>query len=476
MSDVVIGIETHVQLFSATKMFCKCASSFGDPPNTNVCPVCLGLPGALPIVNREATKMGIQLAMALGCKLNETVPYYRKNYFYPDLPKGYQITHYATPVGKDGIVTILVGNKPFDVLIHRIHLEEDAGKMFHSGNITQSSASLVDYNRCGAPLAEIVTEPCMENAEQAQAYLFALRNLVRFIGVSSGNMEEGALRCDVNISIRNPDGSFGTKVEVKNLNSFRSARRALEFEEKRQRELLAKGEKIAAETRHFNEQTGETSPMRTKEELNDYRYFPEPDIPPLSISGALLDEAKKEMKTTPAQYAEKFQKEYGLSAYDAGVLTMDKETTNFFIETIALGANPKRACNWLTVEIPGFLTKEGKSFEEVKITPKLLCEFVNLIESGQITNQSGKEILASVLEGKSPEATAKERNLIVVADEGYILELIKQAIEGNPNQLAQYKAGKTQLIGFFIGQVVKLSQGKAPAELVKGLLEKELDK
>lgn len=476
MSDVVIGIETHVQLFSATKMFCKCASSYGDPPNTNVCPVCLGLPGALPIVNREATKMGIQLAMALDCKLNEIVPYYRKNYFYPDLPKGYQITHYATPVGKDGKVRIQIGNKPFDVLIHRIHLEEDAGKMFHSGNITQSTNSLVDYNRCGAPLAEIVTEPCMESAEQAQAYLFALRNLVRFIGVSSGNMEEGALRCDVNISIRNPDGSLGTKVEVKNLNSFRSARRALEFEEKRQRELIAKGEKIAAETRHFNEQTGETSPMRTKEELNDYRYFPEPDIPPLSISGSLLEEATKEMKTTPAQYAEKFQKDFGLSAYDAGVLTMDKETTNFFIETVASGANPKRACNWLTVEIPGFLTKEGKSFEDVRITPKLLCEFVNLIESGQITNQSGKEILASVLEGRSPEAVAKERNLIVVADEGYILELIKQAIKVNPNQLAQYKAGKTQLIGFFIGQVVKLSQGKAPAELVKGLLEKELDK
>lgn len=476
MSDVVIGIETHVQLFSATKMFCKCASSYGDPPNTNICPVCLGLPGALPIVNREATKMGIQLAMALDCKLNEIVPYYRKNYFYPDLPKGYQITHYATPVGKDGKVRIQIGNKPFEVLIHRIHLEEDAGKMFHAGNITQSVSSLVDYNRCGAPLAEIVTEPCMENAEQAQAYLFALRNLVRFIGVSSGNMEEGALRCDVNISIRNPDGSLGTKVEVKNLNSFRSARRALEFEEKRQRELIAKGGKIAAETRHFNEQTGETSPMRTKEELNDYRYFPEPDIPPLSISGALLEETKKEMKTTPAQYAEKFQKDFGLSAYDAGVLTMDRETTNFFIETVALGANPKRACNWLTVEIPGFLTKESKSFEDVKITSKLLCEFVKLIESGQITNQSGKEILASVLEGRSPEAVAKERNLIVVADEGYILELIKQAIEGNPNQLAQYKSGKTQLIGFFIGQVVKLSQGKAPAELVKGLLEKELDK
>ncbi len=476
MSDLVIGIEVHVQLLTKTKMFCGCKNGFGDPPNTNVCPVCLGLPGALPAVNGEAVRMGLMIALALGCAPNKVSPFYRKNYFYPDLPKGYQITHYTQPLGEHGSLEIQVGKETKEVWIRRVHIEEDAGKMFHAGDITTSSFSLVDFNRCGAPLAEIVTEPCLTSPEEAQAYLSALRNLVRFIGVSTGNMEEGALRCDVNISVRNPDGSFGTKVEVKNLNSFRHARRALEHEAKRQREAIARGETIVAETRHLIESKGETVPMRSKEELNDYRYFPEPDLPPLELDDAFIEQVKSAMPLTPKQVSERLQKKYGLSKYDAGVLTSDIDLNRFFEETVRLGANPKRACNWLMVEIPGFLGKDGREISETKLTPKLLCSLVGLVQESKITNQSAKEILPDVLDGIDPEKIAAERNLIVVTDESSILPLVSEAIEKNPNQAMQYKSGKTQLIGFFVGQVLKVSSGKAPAELVKKLLERELSK
>ena len=476
MSDLVIGIEVHVQLLSATKMFCGCKNSFGDEPNTNVCPVCLGLPGALPMVNEKASEMGLQLALALNCKINEVAPYYRKNYFYPDLPKGYQITQYATPLGQKGSLEFPFGKGKKRVDITRIHLEEDAGKMFHSGDITKSSSSLVDYNRCGAPLAEIVTEPCIETPEEAQAYLFALRNLVRFIGISTGNMEEGALRCDVNVSVKNPDGSFGTKVEVKNLNSFRSARRALEFEAKRQRDLIAKGGQVTAETRHFIESTGETAGMRSKEELNDYRYFPEPDLPPMVTGVDQIKKIRQEMPKTPGQIAEKFEKEYGLSQYDSGVLTQDKETTVFFEECVKNGASPKKTCSFLTVEIQGYFSKEGLSLGQTKLTPKLLSELVKLVDSNQITNQSAKTIIPDVVAGASPEKVAKERNLIVIEDESAIIELVRQVIENNPKQVEQYKQGKTALSGFFIGQVLKASCGKAQAETVKRLVEEALSR
>lgn len=473
MSDLVIGIEVHIQLLSATKMFCGCKNSYGQEPNTNICPVCLGLPGALPTVNQNAYEMGIMTALALNCKINKIAPFYRKNYFYPDLPKGYQITQYATPLGYAGSLKIAGGK---EVLINRIHLEEDAGKMFHSGDITTSSSSLVDFNRCGAPLAEIVTEPCMSTPEEASNYLTALRNLVRQIGVCTGNMEEGALRCDVNISVRNPDGSFGTKVEVKNLNSFRSARRALDFEAQRQRELLKKGEKVEAQTRHFNEQTGETSPMRSKEELNDYRYFPEPDLPAPVIDDELISRIAQSMPETPVKMADRFKAQYELNDYDAGVLTSDRSIAVFFESTVKKGAPAKKACNWITADIAGKLAQENLSIEDTKLTPQNLAKLIKLVESGTITNQSAKSILPDVIVGEEPEDLAKTRNLMVIADENAILEIVQSVIAKNPSQVEQYKAGKTNLLAFFTGQCMKESGGKAPADLVKKLLAEELSK
>jgi aspartyl-tRNA(Asn)/glutamyl-tRNA(Gln) amidotransferase subunit B len=473
MSDLVIGIEVHIQLLSATKMFCGCRNSYGEEPNTNICPVCLGLPGALPTVNSQAYEMGVMTALALNCKLNWEAPFYRKNYFYPDLPKGYQITQYATPLGYGGSLRIAGGK---EVLINRIHLEEDAGKMFHSGNITTSTNSLVDYNRCGAPLAEIVTEPCMENPEEASNYLTALRNLVRQIGVCTGNMEEGALRCDVNISVRNPDGSFGTKVEVKNLNSFRSARRALDFEAKRQREMIARGEKVEAQTRHFNEQTGETSPMRSKEELNDYRYFPEPDLPTPVIDDVLIGRIAQEMPETPVKMADRFIRQYELNEYDSGVLTSDRSVAVFFEQTVKEGAPAKKACNWITADIAGKLAQDNHSIEDMKLTPQNLAKLIKLVETGTITNQSAKSILPDVMAGEEPENLAKTRNLMVISDEEAILSLVQKVLASNPTQVEQYKAGKTNLLAFFTGQCMKESGGKAPAELVRKLLQQELEK
>jgi len=476
MSDLVIGIEVHVQLLSRTKMFCSCKNSYGDEPNTNICPVCLGLPGALPVVNEEATKMGVMLTLSLECKLNKQAPYYRKNYFYPDLPKGYQITQYAVPLGENGNLTIMVQNESKTIKIKRVHLEEDAGKMFHSGDITTSSSSMIDFNRCGAPLAEIVTEPCIETPEEAQFYLSTLRNLVRFINISTGNMDEGALRCDVNISVKNLNGSFGTKVEVKNLNSFRSARRALEFEAKRQRDILANGGTISSETRHFIESTGETAPMRSKEELNDYRYFPEPDLPTLTLSDDFISDIQCGMPETPSQMSVRFHKDYALSTYDTGVLTSDKALADFFQQTIKHGANPKKTCNWLTGDIFAYMLREGLELTSLKITPSTLAEFVNLVNDGIITNETAKEILPEVLQGMSPKKIIQEKNLAIVIDEGAILIIVKEVIEKNSTQVFQYKSGKTQLIGFFVGQIIKLSKGKIPAELVKKLLEIELSK
>ncbi len=475
-NGITVGIEVHVQLQSCTKMFCSCPNSYGDPPNTNICPVCMGLPGALPTINANATRMGIMLALALSCNVNRFVPYHRKNYFYPDLPKGYQITQFYTPLGQDGSLNVYVNEQPKDILIERIHLEEDSGKMFHDGNITSSAHSLVDYNRCGAPLAEIVTKPCMKSSEEVWAYLVGLRNLVRYLGVSSGNMDEGALRCDLNISVDKPDGSLGTKVEIKNLNSFRSARRAIEFEEKRQRDMIGSGAVIETQTMHFNESTGETIAMRSKEMLNDYRYFPEPDLPPLRISENELESIREEMPEIPSAKVDRFVKEYDLSLYDALVLTADKETARFFEQATSHGGNPKKICNWLTVEIAGRLSKRNLSLEKSKMTPENLSTLVHLIDEGTITGKAGKDILDEVIDGADPIKIAERRGLIAIVDEEAIREMIKLVIKKNPNQFNQYKEGKKQLFGFFVGAVVKESKGKAPGNLISKLLKQELDR
>jgi len=475
-TGITIGIEVHIQLQSKTKMFCRCPNNYGDEPNTNTCPTCMGLPGALPTVNENATRMGIMLASALSCKINQTVPYHRKNYFYPDLTKGYQITQFYTPLGEDGSLQIFVDKKPKEIQIERIHLEEDSGKMFHDGDITTSTSSLVDYNRCGAPLAEIVTKPCMKSAEEAWGYLVSLRNLVRFLGVSNGNMDEGAFRCDLNISIDNTDGTLGTKTEIKNLNSFRLARRAIESEVERQKKIIADGKKITTVTLHFNESTGETTPMRSKEELNDYRYFPEPDLPPLIITDNELNDIKKTIPETPNSMLDRYMNEFKLSQYDALVLTADKGVAKFFEDTLKFSEHPKKVCNWLTVEIAGRFTKAGTTLAESKLTPENLAKLVNMVNKGTITGNAGKEILDEVLDGKDPEQIAKEKGLIAIVDENIIRELVQKIINENPAQLKQYREGKLQLFGFFVGKVMKESKGKAPGNLVQKLLKEELER
>ncbi|MEZ4812280.1 MAG: Asp-tRNA(Asn)/Glu-tRNA(Gln) amidotransferase subunit GatB [Caldisericia bacterium] len=476
MSDfgITIGIEVHIQLLSSTKMFCRCKNSYGDEPNTNICPTCMGLPGALPTVNERATRMGVMLASALECKINKNVPYHRKNYFYPDLPKGYQITQFYTPLGEDGKLRIYVDKKPKDIHIERIHLEEDSGKMFHDGDITTANSSLLDYNRCGAPLAEIVTKPCMKSAEEAWGYLVGLRNLVRFLGVSTGNMDEGALRCDVNVSIDNPDGSFGTKTEIKNLNSFRSARRAIEFEVERQRKIIDSGNKVVTQTLHFNENTGETSPMRSKEELNDYRYFPEPDIPPLVLTDSEIKEIKAETPETPNTMLERFMNDYKLSLYDSQVLTADKDISNFFEETLTYYNDPKKVCNWLTIETFGKLSKENKALSDSNLTPENLAKLVKMVTQGTITGNAGKEILDDVISGHDPEIIAEKKGLKAVVDEDMISGIISKVLAENEKQLTAYRNGKTQLFGFFVGAVMKESKGNAPGNIVQKILKKML--
>jgi aspartyl-tRNA(Asn)/glutamyl-tRNA(Gln) amidotransferase subunit B len=481
--ETVIGIEVHAQLKTVSKMFCSCSTSApegeADEPNTRVCPVCLGMPGTLPVINRRAVELVMLTGIALECHVEkEAVRFERKNYFYPDLPKGYQISQYALPLCSNGRLAVPVAAEEREVSIGitRAHLEEDTARLQHGGR----GYSLVDFNRAGVPLMEIVTEPDIRSPAQARAYGETLRDILRYIGASDGDMETGSMRIEGNVSLR-PMGtqSLGTKVEVKNLNSFRSLERAMEYEVARHAEALAKGERLVQETRGWEETAGHTISQRSKEEANDYRYFPEPDLPPLRPSAAWVTELRAALPELPAARRARYETELGLSAYDAGVLTADLAMASYFEEVVAGGISAKAAANWITGEFSRLLNQhasEGLRASAVALRPDAMVELLSDVESGQVSATNAKAVLAAVFDsGESPRAVIVREGLGLVNDAGFIGQEVSAVLAEFPEQVAEFRAGKQQIYGFLVGQVMKRTAGRADARLVNEELRRQLE-
>ena len=472
--EVVIGLEVHAQLKTKSKIFAPDGIEFGNEQNTQISPITLGMPGVLPVLNKKVVDMAILTGLALGSKIPNRCKFDRKQYFYPDLPKGYQISQYDEPICIGGHLDI-EGKR---IGITRAHLEEDAGKLVHSGanGISGSNYSLVDLNRAGTPLLEIVSEPDMRSSEEAKAYVEELRNILRYIGVCDGNLEEGSLRCDANISVMLKGSTeFGTRAEIKNVNSFRSLQRAIEYEIERQIELVEEGERVVQETRLWDDNLGETRSMRGKEDAHDYRYFPEPDLMPLEISQEWIDRIKSTMPELPAAKRARYMS-LGLSEYDAGIIVEQMELALFFDKIIELGANVKTSVNFLMGEIAAYLKDEKLGINDTKLTPENLVELVNLIEKGTISNNIGKQIIFTMLkEGTSAYQIVEKQGLSQISDESALKEIVQKIVSTNPEQVNAYKAGKVQLFGFFVGQVMKESKGRANPKTVNELLKEMLD-
>ena len=467
--EAVIGLEVHAQLKTETKMFCSCKTDFNDSPNTNTCPVCYGLPGALPVINKKAVEFAIKAGLAFGCKINLTSVFSRKNYFYPDLPKGYQITQYEVPICEGGAVQV---DENTFFRLERIHIEEDAAKSIHKGDRT-----LVDYNRSGIPLIEIVSKPDMRSPEDAYKYLVQLRAVLRYLGICDGNMEEGSLRCDANISVR-PKGQkeLGTKTELKNLNSFRFVQKAIEYEIKRQIKIIESGGRVVQETRLYDEKKDETRPMRSKEEAHDYRYFPEPDLKPLVITEEEIEEIKKTMPELPVPKAERFVKEFGIKKDDAYFLTLEKPLADYFEYVAKESNNPKTASALIQTELLRELNAEKKSIEQCALKPETLVKLIKLIDNNTISMKIAKDIFPEIYKtNKDPEVLVKEKGLVQITDTGAIEEVCKKVLEANQSQVEKYKNGKQGLFGFFVGQVMKETRGKANPKMVNEILRKLLD-
>lgn len=472
--EVVIGLEVHAQLKTKSKIFAPDGTEFGNEQNTQISPITLGMPGVLPVLNKGVVDMAILTGLALNSTIPDRCKFDRKQYFYPDLPKGYQISQYDEPICVGGYLDI-DGKR---IGITRAHLEEDAGKLVHAGadGIAGSNYSLVDLNRAGTPLLEIVSEPDMRSSDEAKAYVEKLRNILRYIGVCDGNLEEGSMRCDANISVM-PKGSkeFGTRAEIKNVNSFRALQRAIEYEIERQIDLVEEGERVVQETRLWDDNLGETRSMRGKEDAHDYRYFPEPDLMPLEISRDWVEKIKSTMPELPDAKKERYMN-LGLSEYDASVIVEQMDLALFFDETIKLDANIKTSANFLMGEITAYLKEEKISINETKLTPENLVELVNLIEKGTISNNIGKQIIITMLkEGTSASKIVEQQGLSQISDEGALQEIVQKIISSNPEQVSAYKAGKTQLFGFFVGQVMKETKGRANPKTVNDLLKQLLD-
>jgi len=471
--ETVIGLEVHAQLKTQSKMFCACGTVFGLPANAQTCPICLGLPGTLPVVNKKAIEMAIQAGLALNCTINANNRFARKNYFYPDLPKGYQISQYEAPICENGWVEIAAGNGTKKVRIRRAHLEEDAGKNIHE---TGTSGSRVDLNRAGTPLLEIVTEPDMRSADEVVTYLKMLRDILVYLDVCDGNMEEGSLRCEPNLSLRPVDKKeFGTKVEMKNINSFKFVKDAIEYEIKRQTKVLNEGGKIHQETRLWDTDRGETAVMRSKEEAHDYRYFPDPDLVPLQIADEWIAELRQTVPELPAARQKRFVSEYGLPEYDASVLTTSKGLADYFEDCVKLLDQPKTVSNWMMGELLRELNNSGKSVEQSPVSPERLVDLLKLVEAGTISLKVAREVFPEIYaSGKSAEEIVKAKGLTQVSDKGALAKIIDDVIAKNPQQVAQYKAGKEAVLGFLVGQAMKASGGKANPGKVNELLKGKL--
>ena len=474
--EPVIGLEVHVQLATRTKIFCGCPTSFGAPPNTNVCPVCLGLPGALPVLSREAVELAVKASIALNCTVNPVSRFARKNYFYPDLPKGYQISMYDEPLAEHGFVDIEVEGAQKRIGITRVHMEDDAGKSIHDGFRDSDRYTYVDLNRCGTPLIEIVSEPDMRSSDEAFAYLTELKQTLQFVEISTCDMEKGHLRCDANVSVRLKGAEkFGVMAEVKNLNSFRFLKQALDYEIARQVAVIEGGGRIQQETRLYNSDTGETVGMRSKEHAHDYRYFPEPDLVPLRVGHAWREELIRSMPELPAKKRARFIEQFGLREYDAQVLTATRAMAEYYEEVADVSKDPKMAANWVMGELAGLLKGAGKEITESPVSAKHLGELVALISKGQLTGKLAKEVLPKMFEtGDTPAVIMEREGLKPITDTGALEKIVDEVIAGNPKQVEQFRGGKATVIGFLVGQVMKASRGQANPATVTELLKSKL--
>ncbi len=473
--EPVIGLEVHVQLNTKTKIFCSCSTKFGSEPNSQTCPVCLGLPGVLPVLNREALKKGILAGMALNSRISQYSKFDRKNYFYPDLPKAYQISQFDKPICEGGYVEIEANNKKKKIGITRLHLEEDAGKSIHSEDPARN-ISYVDLNRTGVPLAEIVSEPDIRSGDEAYEYLQKIKSLMKYIEASDCNMEEGSLRCDVNISIRKKGASeFGEKVEIKNLNSFKAVRSAINYEIERQTRMIQYGNKIHQETRLWDADKNETYGMRSKEDAHDYRYFPDPDLAPVILDSAFIDEVKKELPELPDEKRERFIAQYNLPQYDAGVLTSIKQLAQYFESVVEKGADPKKASNWIMSELLGKID-DAEKIDAFPVTAEMLAGLLKLIKNNTISGKIAKKVFDEMIKtGKDAETIVEEKGLKQVTDTAEIGSMIDRVIENNPKSVEDYKNGTKKALGFLVGQVMKESKGKANPQMVNEILVKKLN-
>lgn len=482
--EAVIGLETHCQLKTATKIFCHCSTEFGAAPNQQVCPVCMGMPGVLPVLNQKVLEYAVKAAMALNCQIADYSKFDRKQYFYPDLPKNYQISQYDLPIAEHGWLEIeLVDPQGTPVRkkigITRLHMEEDAGKLVHGGSdrLAGSTFSLADFNRTGVPLCEIVSEPDMRSGLEAAEYAQELRRILRYLGVSDGNMQEGSLRCDVNVSVR-PVGQtvFGTKVEIKNMNSFNAIQRAIDYEIERQTQALEAGEQIVQETRLWEEGTQRTITMRVKEGSSDYRYFPEPDLGPIEVTADQLRQWKAELPELPAGKRHRYETELGLSAYDARVLTDDRQVAEYFEATVAAQANPKQVANWVMGDVAGYLNTNKLKITEIALKPETLAELTTLIDNQTISSKIAKDLLPELLsKGGSAKQLVESKGLTQISDLATLETTIDQVLQAHPKELDQYRNGKKKLLGFFVGQVMKQTSGRADPKATNQLLAQKLN-
>jgi aspartyl-tRNA(Asn)/glutamyl-tRNA(Gln) amidotransferase subunit B len=469
----VMGLEVHAQLLTRTKIFCGCSTAFGGEPNAHTCPVCLGMPGVLPVLNAQVVAYAVRTGLALGCTVNDRSTWSRKNYFYPDLPKGYQVTQFDRPICEHGVLRIDTPDGPRDVRVRRIHMEEDAGKNVHD---TSAARSLVDLNRAGVPLLEIVSEPDLRGADEVVAYLKALRDILVYLGVNDGNLEEGSFRCDANVSVmRRGSTEYGTRVELKNINSFRFIKQAVEYEIARQVEVVESGGKVVQETRLYDSARGETRPMRSKEEAHDYRYFPEPDLPPVALPEGLVEAQRAALPELPRARLERLKSQYGLPAYDAGLLTADRGLADLFEAVAARAKDARKVSNWCLGELQRLLNETGEGLSALRFTPAQLAELLSAVDAGLLSLNAAKSVFEELFRtGKPPADIIRDRGLGQVSDEGAVEAVVDQVLAAAATEVESYRAGKTQVFGFLVGQCMKAMKGKGNPQLVNAVLKRKL--